>query len=145
MTEDPLDGPTVVDANVLFAALLRDSTTRHLLLYGDLELHTPDHIWDEFERNRQHLLEKSRATEPAFDLLVESLDARLADIAPQVIEPHLDDALEAIGESHELDAPYVAAAVAIDGSLWTHDKRLQDRAPVPVLTTSDVVDAHGLP
>jgi predicted nucleic acid-binding protein len=145
MSTDPLDGPIVVDANVLFSALLRDGATRHLLLYTELDLHTPDHIWDEFDRNRDHLLEKSQATAAAFDLLLDSLRDRLADLPPQLLRNDLDDALEAVGEDDQLDAPYIAATMAIDGALWTQDKRLRDQAPVPVLTTGEIIDERGLP
>lgn len=145
MSQAPIEGPIVVDANILFSALLRDGATRHLLLYTELDLHTPDHIWDEFDRNRGHLLEKTSATAAAFDLLLDSLKDRIADLPPQVLRAHLDQARNAVGEDDQLDAPYVAATLALDGALWTEDKRLREQAPVPVLGTGDIVDARGLP
>jgi len=33
-----------VDANVLIAALMRDSTTRRLLILGGHELHVPEYV-----------------------------------------------------------------------------------------------------
>lgn len=147
MTPDPalVDGPIVVDANVLFGALVSDGAARHLLLYSDLDLHTPDHIWDELDRNRETLLEKTHATPAAFELLLDALDARIADLPPQVLRAHLDEALDSLSEADRLDAPYVAAALAVEGALWTQDKRLREQAPIPVLSTADIVDARGLP
>lgn len=140
-----LHGPIVVDANILFSALLREGTTRHLLLYGDLDLHTPEAIWDEFDRNRAYLLKKSRATDAAFDLLVDSLKDRIGAIPRILIRAHLEQALAQVGKADELDAPYVAAALALGATLWTHDKRLKERTTVPVVTTSELVEATGLP
>ncbi|HEX9710581.1 MAG TPA: PIN domain-containing protein [Candidatus Thermoplasmatota archaeon] len=140
-----LDGPVVVDANVLFGALLRDGTTRHLLLYGGLALHTPSHIWSEFERNRTYLLKKSRATDAAFSLLLDSLRDRIADVPLTLIRERMEEATENLGSTGSLDAPYVAAALALGATLWTQDKELKRKAPVPVVSTADVVAALGVP
>jgi predicted nucleic acid-binding protein len=139
------DGRIVVDANVLLGALLRDGTTRRLLLYGGLDLHTPETIWAEFGRNRAHLLAKSRATQAAFDLLVEALRDRIAGVPLALIRQHLGEAEVSLGASDMLDAPYVAAALALGATLWTQDKALQAKAPVPVVSTADVVAALGIP
>jgi len=140
-----IDGPLIVDANVLFSALLRDGTTRHLLLYGGLELHTPDAIWDELERNRGYLVKKSRATEAAFDLLLDALRDRIGGIPVALIRDRMDEAAEIVGEKDRLDAPYVAAALALEATLWTNDTRLAEIRRVSVVTTAEVVAARGLP
>lgn len=141
----PLDRPVVVDANVLFGALLRDGTTRRLLLYGGLELHTPPTIWAEFERNRTELLKKSRATEAAFDLLLGALRDRIVDVPLPLIRERIAEAAASLGRGGGLDAPYVAAALALRATLWTQDKKLREKAPVPVVSTEDVVAALGIP
>lgn len=140
----PLNGPVVVDANVLFAALIADGTTRHLLLHAGLDLRSPATIWDEFDRNRGELVAKSRTTEAAFDLLVDLLRDRIADVPLAAVRPHLDDAVDALGPAHRLDAPYVACAMAVGGTLWSQDKALGERAPVPVVATAEVVERVGM-
>ncbi len=139
-----LDGPVIVDANVLFGALLRDGTTRHLLLYGDLDLHTPSTIWAEFERNRPYLLKKSRVTGAAFDLLLGALRDRTGDLPPALIRARLPEAEAGLGRGVPLDAPYVATALALSATLWTQDKELKAKAPVPAVSTEDVVAALGI-
>jgi len=141
----PLDGPVVVDANVLCSALLRDGTTRRLLLYGGLDLHTPGIIWREFERNRAYLLKKSRATEAAFDLLLDALRDRIGEVPLALIGERMEEAGESLGEEDSLDAPYLAAALALGGALWTQDKKLRAKARVPVLGTEELVGALGIP
>lgn len=138
-----LDGPIVVDANVLFSAMVHDGTTRHLLMYAGLDLHTPAHIWTEFARHRAYLLKKSRSTEAAFDLLLDSLRHRIGDVPLPLIRERLAEAEAALG-SGSLDAPYVAAALALGATLWTQDKPLREKAPVPVVDTADIVAARGL-
>lgn len=127
-----------MDANVLFSALLREGTTRHLILHAGLDLHTPADLWEEFERNRAYLVGKSGASEGSFDLLLEALRARIADVPMEVIRPHLNVALRRLGPADRLDAPYVAAALAIEGAVWSHDKRLARKARVRVVTTAEL-------
>jgi predicted nucleic acid-binding protein len=131
--------PLVVDANVLFSALLRDGTTRHIILHGGLDLHTPEALWDELERNRAYLLRKSGATEAAFDRLLELLRDRIASIPLEVIRPHLREAHRRLGPRERLDAPYVAAAMAIRGTVWSHDKPLARKAGVRCVTTRELL------
>lgn len=137
--------PVVVDANVLFSALLREGTTRHLILHAGLNLHTPDTIWDEFDRNRAYLLRKSAAGEASLDLLLDGMRARIADVPLEVIRPHMKEALRRLGPRDRLDAPYVAACVAIGASLWSHDRRLARKARVPVVTTADLAEGPAGP
>lgn len=129
----------VVDANVLFGALLRDGTTRRLILHGQLELHTAAWLWSEFERNRQLLLDKSGASGHSFDLLVEALRARIRDIPDDVLRATLPEAERRLGPRDVADAPYVAGALAIGAWVWSHDKRVAKKAGVPVVTTEDLL------
>lgn len=135
-----LDRPLTVDANILFAGLLRDGTTRHILLYEELDLRTPATIWRELERNRTLLLEKARSTEAAFALLLELVREHVREVPFALLAPHWDEAKRRVGPDGLADAPYVAAALALDGILWTHDKRLVEVAGVPVVTTAEVVE-----
>lgn len=128
-----------MDANILFAALLRHGTTRRLLLHGDLDLHTPWVIWDELDRNRSMLVRKSRATPASFDLLVGGLRAAVGTVGPEVLQPFRLEALRRTGPKDRLDAPYVAAALALGADLWTHDRRLAAKAGIPVVTTAELL------
>lgn len=133
----------VVDANIAMAGLLREGLTRHLLLSSELALHAPEILWDELERNRDYLLRKSGATRAAYDLLVNLLKSKIRPIPLEVLEPKMDEALRRLGHAHRLDAPYLAAALAINGTLWTHDKKLAERGMVGAVTTEKVIGWVG--
>ncbi len=138
MAADLSQHPLIVDANVLFSALLKDGLTRHLLLSARLNLHTPAVLWTELDRNRGYLIRKGRTTEAAFDLLVNLLRSKIQNIPDEVVDAKLDEALRRLAPTDRLDAPYVAAAMAVSGTLWTHDKVLSKGAGVPILRTVDV-------
>lgn len=131
----------MVDANIVMGAMIRDGTTRHLLFSAPLDLHAPESLWEELERNRPYLLRKSGATDAAFQLLLDQLRSRIKGVPIEVLRDHIDDALSRLGPKDRLDAPYVAAAMAIRGTLWSHDRRLSRSAGIPNVTTREVI-AH---
>lgn len=134
-------GALVVDANVVFGALLRDGTNRGLILHGNLDLHSPDAVWGELDRNRDFLCRKAHASGAAFDLLVAGMRSRIRTIPREALQPWRDEALRRVGKRDRLDAPYVAAALAIGAGIWSHDKQLAKVAGVPVWTTAEILAA----
>lgn len=136
MPGNPRLGPIIVDANILFSALLRDGTTRLLILHPKFDLHTPEYLWEELERNRDFLVRKSGTTQETFQILAESLRQRIRSIPLEVIRPHVDEAARRLSNPDDPDIAYVAAAIAIDGTIWTHDRRLSARAQVPRIDTA---------
>ena len=66
----------VVDANILFAAFIKDSYTRRLLLFSIEELFTPEFIYDEIKKHIVELKKKTGLSEnqidELFSLLIET-------------------------------------------------------------------------
>ena len=44
----------VIDANIIFAALIKESVTYHLLCRNDFHLFTPEFILTEIEKHKHH-------------------------------------------------------------------------------------------
>ena len=57
----------VVDANILFAALIKDGITAKLLFLDDLHLYAPEFLLDEFNKHRNYLLNKTHRTKEDFN------------------------------------------------------------------------------
>lgn len=123
----------------MMAALLRDGRTRHLLLSMGLDLHAPEVLWEELDRNRSYLLRKSGATAAAYELLVGLLRSKIRPVPLEVLETKVGEALQRLGPRNRLDAPYLAAAIAIGGTLWSHDKNLIKRSGISAVATEEVV------
>lgn len=133
--------PIVVDANIVVAALLRDGTTRELILDRGLDLRSPPWLWEEVAARYALLEKRSGLARAALDELLRLLRDRIADIPAPLIEAHKADALRRTRRAGAKDAPYIAATLAVDGVLWTHDTALAKEGLVPTVSTRDLSKA----
>lgn len=67
----------VVDANILFAALIRDGPTLNLMLAKDVRLFIPEFILGEFAEHRAEMLEKTRRSRDEFEEILSLLSSVL--------------------------------------------------------------------
>jgi predicted nucleic acid-binding protein len=132
--------PIVVDANVVFAAFIADGSTREIVLDRGLDLRSPAWLWEEVAGRYDWLLQKTNLSAAALDELLRQTRDRIVDIPEASIEQEREEALELAGKAGRKDAPYIAAVLAVDGRLWTHDNTLADEAPVRTVTTGGLLD-----
>lgn len=63
----------VIDTNRIMAGLLRDSTSRKIILHDSFSFYAPDYIETELFKHRVYLVKKTKLSEPDFDILVHTL------------------------------------------------------------------------
>jgi len=130
----------VLDANVLIAALLRDSTTRKLIAMGGIDLHAPAYLFEETQEHFGELLDRSGISASALAEVFRILRGYITEHPVEVYEGHLERAMEILGDSDPRDAPYVALALAIEAdALWTEDRGLRNLSGVRTLRTHELV------
>lgn len=130
----------MIDANILIAALLRDSTTRRLIVLGGYELHAPRYLYDEVEAHRDELSNRIGVTQGG-------LEEALRILRPHVIEHELEEYAGNLGNAQGVlrgrdpkDAPYIALVLSLDADgIWTEDRELAGVKGVRVYRTSELV------
>jgi predicted nucleic acid-binding protein len=132
--------PVVVDANIVFAAFIRDGATRELILDRGLDLRSPPWLWDEVAARYAWLLQKSGLSPPVLDELLRQVRTRIADVPEELILAHKAEAIKRAGKSGKKDAPYIAAVLAVQGVLWTHDEQLARDGRIETVTTKELLD-----
>ena len=60
----------VIDTNRIMAGLLRDSTSRKIILHDSFSFYAPDYIETELFKHRVYLVKKTKLSEPDFDILM---------------------------------------------------------------------------
>jgi len=130
----------VVDANIVIAALLRDSTTRKLITVGGLDLHAPAYLFDEVHAHSDELCERTGLSAPGLTEALRILRTYVEEHPRGDYEGLLDRALQILRNTDPRDAPHVALALAIgaDG-LWTEDRALGDLLGIRTYRTHELV------
>ena len=132
----------VVDANILFASLIRDSLTAELLLSDKLTLFAPEFLLDEFLKYEQHILEKSNRSKEDFNHFLSILREEIEIIPQKKIYPFIQKAEKFSPDPK--DTIYLACALTIEAKIWSNDKKLkEDQDEVEVITTEELFDKVG--
>ncbi len=132
----------VVDANVLFAALIRDNHTRHILLASTWRFYVPEFVFSEVYKYLDVLAEKTqRSTQEVRELLEELLLVAEITVVPA---PEFSECLERAEQvSPDIDdAPYLALAMALNCDIWSNDKELKQQDAVQIYATHELPPAE---
>ena len=131
----------VIDANILFASLIRDGPTAELLFAEDLDLNAPRFLLEEMDKHRELLLEKTHRTSADFDNFEKILKRRIRFVPKEESEEWLKPA-EGISPDPG-DIPYFALALRLGCGIWSNDAILKDQKAVAVHSTKDIIQMLG--
>lgn len=127
----------VVDANIIFAALVRDGRTIELILEPDLHLFCPEFLFEEIEKHKEELLEKTKRTPEELEGSILLLKQKITIIPKEEFEAYLQEAARISPDPG--DAVYFALALKLDIPVWSNDKKLKGQARIKVYTTAELL------
>ena len=129
-----------MDANIVIAALLRDSSTRYLIAVGGHELHAPRLLVEEIEEHWMEISDRSGIPGESLREIFQVLRVFIIEHEVADYRKRLEEASTILAGGDVEDAPYVALllAMAADG-IWTQDRRLLELPAVKTFRTSDLL------
>ena len=128
----------VVDANEIFAALIKESKAYELIFDERLHLFSTEFFFTEFEEHSKEIREKTGKTEEELNNLLDVLIKRIALVPMEELLPYLDEA-EKISPDPE-DVAYIALALKLKCAIWSQDRKLKEKqSKVQVYSTEDLV------
>ena len=130
----------VVDANILFAALIKNGVTRRLWLCPDVELYAPSFLYAEISKH-ERMLEEKYAGYPPLAKLAALLLKRVKFVSDSSFEPFLPAAASLLRD--EKDWSYLAAALALNASVWSNDAGFKKQRRVRVFSTAELAEDVG--
>ena len=127
----------ILDANILFSALIKNSVTAELIFEEDLQLYTADFIIDEFFKYEDLILKKTKRTKEQFVQIMHMLK----DIINVLPEEEYYEFMEkaAMISPDEKDTAYFALALKLKCAIWSNDKKLKEQDKVTVYNTSELM------
>ena len=131
----------ILDSNILFSALIKDSTTRKIILEYDSFFLFPSFIFLEMEKHKEELFRKSGMDKIDFDKLLYLILRKVTIIPSEVLFPYREEALKMVKEIDPNDIIFVACALAYFNSIiWSDDKKLKKLDKIKVLNTEEVIN-----
>jgi predicted nucleic acid-binding protein len=129
----------IVDANILFSALLKDGVTRKLLISDEFELYTSKFVFEEFFKHIDELAIKLNASNKVLNLHIDGLiaESKLKIITKDDVKSYVEKA-EQISKDPD-DVQYFACALKIKCGIWSNDKKMKNQSAVKVYTTADLL------
>ncbi len=116
----------VLDANRLFAALIKDSVARKILLNPSLEFIAPDYILIEISNHKNELLKKSK-------------------LPLEEIKPCYKRAREIMEDIDPDDAVFLAISFCSpNDGIWTEDAHFEKQDAVRVWKTTELMEVLGM-
>ena len=130
-----------VDANILFACLIKDSTTRRLVLNPTLTLFAPEFLKDELAAHIIEIKEKSGMNDEELLRMVQKVFAQVTFVPDKDLKPFLHPAASLIADPK--DWLYLACALHEDTVIWSNDNDFGPQRRIRVLKTKELMSIVG--
>lgn len=127
----------VIDANILFSALLRDSGTRKIIVDRSLDFFAPRFLLEELLKYAPELRKKSRLDQTRFTEITTRLVARVSFVSNEELEPFLPAAAHLVNDTK--DIAYAACALAANADVWSQDRHFSN-SRIRVWRTTELLE-----
>ena len=131
----------IIDSNILFSALIKDSLTRRMVLEYNGYFLFPSFIFEEMEKHKGELLKKSEMSAKDFNLLLNLLLRKVIIVPTEVLLQYRKEAYEIIKDIDPDDTIFIACALAYpDSIIWSDDKKLKQQTRVQIINTAKMYE-----
>ena len=125
----------VVDTNVAFSLLKKDSFTKQLAKKHSLKLYSHFFILEELSKYSELLCSKLKISEDKFERIKKIL-SRLVNLKVKVSPQQLNWAKRLISDPK--DSPYLALALKLNIPVCSEDSHFKEQSVVEVFTTKEL-------
>ncbi|MEK6920414.1 MAG: PIN domain-containing protein [Nanoarchaeota archaeon] len=134
----------IIDVNILFSALIRDSTTRTILVKSGFDFYFPEPSLHKIRKYKEYILEKTGLDEREYTQLISLLFNYIKLIPTEQIEKHWEEAKQIMAHIDEEDVTFIAAALGTtDSIIWSDDADFDKQQKIAVFKTKDIVLLFG--
>lgn len=131
----------IIDANILFSALLKDGGTRKLWFNPDFELIAPAQLVVEFSKYRSELRSRFDGSDEEFDDWLNRMLSQVRFVSNEELVPFLPAAESLITDSK--DWLYLACALKEDAIIWSQDVGFNQQKRIIVKNTKEMMEEFG--
>ena len=131
----------IIDTNRIMAGLLKDSTSRKIILNDSFSFFAPDYIETELSRHLSYLVKKAKISEPNFDIIMHTLLERVVLVPFEDFGQEYDHAMQIMEIIDENDSSFLAVGLALGiRGIWTEDRHFLRQDLLEVYSTRDLIE-----
>ena len=130
----------ILDVNVILSALIRDSTTRKIILNSQFEFYFPEPSLHKIRKYKSYILEKSGLSEEKYDKILAILFKYIKLVPTEEIEKNWHEAKKIMEHIDSEDVVFIAVALSIsDSVIWSDDRHFEKQDKVKLFKIKDMV------
>ncbi len=127
----------ILDANILFAALIKDSFTAEIIFNENIHLFAPEFLFREFLKHKDEILRKTKRSSEDFNEIFRLLQQIITIMPKEEFYEYLNEA-ENFSPNPD-DVQYFALALKLNISLWSNDDKLKKQDKVKIYSTEEII------
>ena len=127
----------VVDANILFAVLIKKGVSAGMMFNPELTLYSPEFALDELRKYGKLLAAKTSRDIREVEEMIALIKEVITIVPAEEYESHLQNAKTISPDPH--DIPYFALALRMKCGVWSNDKQLKQQRHVLIYSTSELM------
>ncbi len=116
----------IIDANVLFSALIKEGATRKIILFSDHSFFIPEFILKELNENKEEVFREIMQNSNIEIILKDEFYDQMETakkICPDINDIH-----------------YFALALKLSCPIWSNDKKLKEQNKIKVFNTKELIE-----
>ena len=130
----------IIDTNILLSALIKDSTTRKVIVKSGWDFYYPEMSFHEVRKYKELVLKKSGMSEKDYNKLLECILEHVNIVPDERIINELEEAKSVIAHIDPDDVVFVATKLSIsDSTIWSDDSDFDKQDKVKVLKSEQVI------
>lgn len=134
----------IVDTNILFAGLLRNSLTRQLLIDPPFILYAPETALKEIRKYEEEIIKRAGFTKAEFEILFDLITDGIQIVGKEQYAHKIKEADKLIGNVDQGDVPFLALALSrLNDGIWTENVKHFKQNLVKIWTTKELIKRHN--
>lgn len=129
----------VIDANVLFAALVGRDKSQELFFEDEIRLIAPLKLIEEFENNKEIIAKWGKVSVSELMSSFNTLKERIKLFPTDNISSEIRSKAKELSP-HTKDDPYFALALHLDAAIWSKEKDFKKQDEVKIYSTPELAD-----
>lgn len=131
----------VLDTNIVFSALLKDSAARKIILSDTFDLFVPEFLFTEIKKYEEVILKKSGMEKRNLEILLLLLQSHISVIPFSKFSDFLEEAEKEMENIDIKDAPFLALALKLKIPIWSNDLHFKKQRKVESFNTVEIMSS----